>query len=428
MSWQQTALGLLADLKNGVNFTRDNFGEGIKVLGVGDFKDHTVPRVSDLGEIEPEGVVREKDLLKAGDIVFVRSNGNRELIGRTVYIDALPEPVTHSGFTIRARFHSETAHPRFFAYLFRTRLIRQVLSSQGGGANINNLNQQILKSLQVPLPPLEAQVRIASILSAYDDLIENNLRRIQILEEMAQALYREWFVDFRFPGRSDDASEDSVSRQSPPENWEVMPLSDVCDVLRGRSYGSKNLVEEGGLPFVNLKCVDRDGGFRVSGLKRYDGPLKESQMVRPGDIVMAVTDMTQERRIVARAARVPDFGEAPAAFSMDLVRIAPAQNVAPLYLYAALRWSSFPDEVKQHASGVNVLHLSPDLIRKYEMLVPPAGLRDGYGRVVTPMVRLQDGLAKANSLLRRTRDLLLPRLISGELDVSALDIEVVEAA
>ena len=78
--------------------------------------------------------------------------------------------------------------------------MRQIFSSQGSGTNINNLNQRILEELQDPLPPIPTQRKIAAILSAYDDLIENNTRRIKILEEMAQALYRVWFVDFRFPG------------------------------------------------------------------------------------------------------------------------------------------------------------------------------------------------------------------------------------
>src|SRR5690554_5559925 len=164
------------------------------------------------------------------------------------------------------------------------------------GVNVPHISGRDIKAFRFKLPPEPVQERVASILSAYDDLIENNTRRIEILEEMARRLYEEWFVHFRFPGH-EEAELESVT------------VGDIAEVIRGRSYRSKDLVAEGGFPFVNLKCVHRDGGFRRDGLKRYDGKYKPDQVVHHGDIVMAVTDMTQERRIVARAAMVPDLEE-----------------------------------------------------------------------------------------------------------------------
>ena len=108
-----------------------------------------------------------------------------------------------------------------------------------------------------------------------------------------------------------------------PEGWEVNKVDTVADIYRGRSYRSADLVEENSLPFLNLKCVDRDGGFRRDGLKRYAGRYKDTQTAKPGDIIVAVTDMTQERRIVARAARVPEIGEEMLVFSMDLIKVMP---------------------------------------------------------------------------------------------------------
>jgi type I restriction enzyme S subunit len=121
----------------------------------------------------------------------------------------------------------------------------------------------LLKDMQIELPPLPIQRKIADVLSAYDDLIEVNARRIRILEQMAQSLYREWFG--------------KVDTRSLPEGWEIMTVRDIANMYRGRSYGSDNLIEEGGLPFLNLKCLERDGGFRPDGLKWYKGVFKESQ-------------------------------------------------------------------------------------------------------------------------------------------------------
>src|SRR2546423_1289053 len=118
--WNTVPLGTLAEFRNGVNFTKTSFGRGMKVINVKDFQDRFEPSYEELGEINPKGVVRENDLLKEGDIVFVRSNGNRQLIGRSLLIKDAPEPVTHSAFTIRARFQSRQAFPLFYAYALRS--------------------------------------------------------------------------------------------------------------------------------------------------------------------------------------------------------------------------------------------------------------------------------------------------------------------
>jgi len=290
------------------------------------------------------------------------------------------------------------------------------------GAAQPKLSQANLRLIEIPRPPLPVQRKIAGILSAYDDLIENGTRRIRILEEMARAICREWFVHFRFPGH-----EKTKLVSSPlgpiPQGWQLESVGDVAETFRGRSYRSGDLADEGGLPFINLKCLDRDGGFRRSGLKRYIGEYKNSHIARKGDIVVAVTDMTQERRIVARAAWVPTLDNDCGVFSMDLLRIEPKAPLPKTYFYCFLRFSGFADEVKQRANGVNVLHLSPDCVRQYRFAVPPSGLASRFARFVGPALDVMDTLENQIANLRRTRDLLLPKLISGEVDVSELDIK-----
>lgn len=116
--WPLVPLGTLAEFRNGINFSKANFGIGIKVIGVSDFQNNVRASFDDLEQINPEGVVRKEHLLKNGDIIFVRSNGNRDLIGRSMFVDGLREGITHSAFSIRLRFVSETCDPRFYAYLF----------------------------------------------------------------------------------------------------------------------------------------------------------------------------------------------------------------------------------------------------------------------------------------------------------------------
>lgn len=280
-----------------------------------------------------------------------------------------------------------------------------------------NLNTSILRSIKIHYPSRDNQHRIAAILSAYDDLIENNTRRIAVLEEMARRLYDEWFVNFHFPAHEQVRMVESELGLL-PEGWEVATVGECLIVHRGKSYKSSELTEDGGLPFVNLKCMERDGGFRKSGLKRFIGAYKETQKVAVGDLVMAVTDMTQERRIIARCGRIPRLDAGFGVISMDLVKLEPRPSVPRDYLYGMLRWSGFADEVKQHANGANVLHLLPDRISDYQFAKPDKVLMDRFAATIAPMLKQVDVFGEKNTNLRTQRDLLLPKLIFGEIDVS----------
>ena len=267
--------------------------------------------------------------------------------------------------------------------------------------------------MPVAVPESSVQHRIADILSAYDDFIENNNRRMALLEESIHLLYREWFVYLRFPGHERVEGVDGV-----PKDWERCPVGSICEVVRGRSYRTAELKDPAGRPFITLKNIDRGGGFRLPGLKSYTGKFKPGQVCEPGDILVAVTDMGQKREIVARAGRVPFLPSLDGAvFSMDLVKVVPTKSTESGFLYWMLRASSFPDEVKNHANGTNVLHLKPARITDYRLLMPPSGLRERFSREVEPIHEQLDLLWRANIKLREARDLLLPRLVDGRIPV-----------
>ena len=292
------------------------------------------------------------------------------------------------------------------------------------GTTVAGIKQSELRQVEIPHYPLPTQRKIAAVLSAYDDLIENNTRRIEILEEIASAIYREWFVEFHFPGH--EQVEMVASELGPiPQGWEVKQLGEVAHLHRGKSYRSKNLVEEGkGLPFLNLKNIDREGGFRTDGLKWYDGKFQETQIATSNDIIMALTDMTQERRVIARSARVPDLGYEKYVFSMDLLKIKPKELIQTDFLCALLQYSKLAEQLKEYANGTTVLHLSPSYVQSSELILPPNELRQRYAMIAGSVHQQNDLLQKKNTNLRQTRDLLLPKLISGEIDVSELDVDI----
>ena len=209
-----------------------------------------------------------------------------------------------------------------------------------------------------------------------------------------------------------------------PEGWEVRKIKDIAEITKGMSYKSENLVDEGGCAFVNLKCINRGGGFRYEGVKRFEGKFKERHVVNQDDIVIAVTDMTQNREIIARPARIPKMNEETILISMDLVKITPRNNDLKTWLYGLLKYSQFGETLKDFANGVNVLHLSTENMLEYAFSLPDSKLITKYTETICNFYKIVDNFELKNQNLRKTRDLLLPKLISGEIDVSDLDIHI----
>ena len=303
--------------------------------------------------------------------------------------------------------------PKFVYYLLNHYRPQIRSIGLGNGAAQPIINKTTFSGVSVQVPPtLGDEQRIAAILSAYDELIENNRRRIGLLEDAARQLYKEWFVRFRFPGHEHVKVVDGL-----PVGWERVLFSEMADVLRGRSYTSAELRDEGGRAFVNLKCINRFGGFRDTGVKGIEGDFREKHMVSPGDIVMAVTDMTRDAMIVAQSGRISKTVEADAIFSMDLVKIVPKPEIQQDWLYSLLRFSSFAFDVREHANGTNVLHLKPKHIEEWKGVLPSERVRDWFMGLVQPVFDQIDNLQLQSRNAAKARDLLLPRLMNGSLTV-----------
>jgi type I restriction enzyme S subunit len=271
----------------------------------------------------------------------------------------------------------------------------------------------LLYGLQVKLPDLPTQTRIASVLSAYDDLIENNEKRIKALEEMAQLLYTEWFVKFKFLGCEKVKMVDSGTEYGMvPEGGEVKRLGEILNVVRGCSYSSEEINDfVGDYYIVNLKSFNRGGGFRFDGAKYYSGSINDNQSLKTGDVVVAVTDMTNDRAVIARPARVPDI-EGEITFSADVVKI--NSDVLPnSFLYQLLSNHRFTETTKQKANGANVLHLKPTAILEFVALIPEDQLLKKFDVFCEPVAREIDKLLNQNQNLIKTRDLLIPQLVTG---------------
>ena len=312
-----------------------------------------------------------------------------------------------------------------FAYMRSSHFLNQFMIFAGETDMAPYVSLTNQRKLQILIPPIGEQRKIVNIIKSFDDAILNCIAKIKILDKMIQLLYREWLINFKFPGHEDVKMINSGHPDFGmiPEGWEVRAVSDVASFVRGRSYTSAQLTDDDGEDFINLKCFDRGGGFRRSGLKKYLGPIKENQVINPRDSIVAVTDMTQDRAIVGRAARAPLRLSSRATFSMDLVKIVPSVDSERSWLYSYLRLSGMPDHVKHFANGANVLHLNPQLIMEYPIIWPADEIRNKFSNQYETVLDLIDNLEMQKEKLAFIRDLLLPKLFSGEIDLKAKDIQ-----
>ena len=313
--------------------------------------------------------------------------------------------------------------PKFVYYWLQT----LSLGHYDVGASNPTLNRNHVHLLLASIPHVQIQRKIAAMLSAYDDLIENSSRRIRILEEMAQRIYHEWFVDFRYPGREGVQFVDSQLGPI-PEEWSVLALGDLADVTKGLSYSGSYLGDRGS-PMANLKCLDPAGGYRREGTKPYSGPRQRKHEVVPGDIIVANTDLTQAGNVIGAPAIIPRRGfEEGGLITHHLFSVKPREGVRRSFLFETLREQRFRDFARGRASGTTVLGLRTADCQAYPVLLPSKDLRERYGALSEGVLQLAERLEDAVETLGECRDILLPRLISGEIDVDELDMPTVEDA
>ncbi|WP_301102591.1 restriction endonuclease subunit S [Propionivibrio sp.] len=272
-----------------------------------------------------------------------------------------------------------------------------------------------LKNYEVAFPPLPIQQRIAGILSAYDELIENSQRRIKILESMARALYREWFVHFRFPGHENHPRVASPLGEI-PQGWERTTFAQAAvfeNGDRGKNYPNGSDFVAEGIPFINAGHL-ADGAVDPTGMN-YILEEKFAQLrsgkIRKGDLLFCL------RGSPGRTARTA--GLCRGAIASSLVIIRPTERANEAFLFYTLSGEIGKRMATELDNGAAQPNVSVGSIQKYPLLLPPIGLLNDYAKLIEPIWRHTEILRDQLSNLRKQRDLLLPRLLSGQIEVEA---------
>ncbi|ATV55829.1 restriction endonuclease subunit S [Prevotella intermedia] len=287
-------------------------------------------------------------------------------------------------------------------------LLHQTPFYLGGvnGATMVHITKQNMEKKTVYIPSsLPIQQKIASILSTYDTLIENNNRRIRLLEQMAENLYKEWFVRFRFPGHEKVETENGL-----PKGWEFKKISNICETIGGGTPSTTNSAYWGG----NIKWVTPSDITSKNSLAllKIEGRITEEGLRKSAAKLLPPYTILMTSR-----ASIGFFGLCPDSVCTNQGFISIVPNKANTRMYLLYTLKERKDEIIANANGSTFLEISKGRFRKMKVLIPPEVILDMYEKRSHIIFNEVLNLEKQNTLLTRQRDLLLPRLMSGKLEV-----------
>jgi type I restriction enzyme S subunit len=288
-------------------------------------------------------------------------------------------------------------HPRFIAYMLRNTLRHY----QSDKAAVPGVNRNVLHEISVLFPTFSIQERIVYILSAYDDLIANNRRRIQLLEDAARLLYREWFVRLRFPGHEHAKIRDGV-----PEGWEKVQLAKLAEVNRA-SIGQHF---QGEIEYIDISAVSPGHIEQTTTYEFSAAPSRARRVVQHGDIIWSC--VRPNRRSHAVIWHPQENLIASTGFAV----ITPT-TVPTSFLYQAVTTDDFVGRLVANARGVAYPAVTAPVFESAQILAPPGALLAQYNEQSEPMLEQISILRQQTQRLARARDLLLPKLMSGEVAV-----------
>jgi type I restriction enzyme S subunit len=397
-------LGEIAEFINGGAWSDKEYTEsGIPVVKVTNLKNGTV----DLSEVNyiPESSLDKygRHILRKGDLVIATVGSHPNLVasaaGRATIIPAIAEGTLLNQNALCIRTNSEILHQGYLGYLGKSDIFQGYVKSVGkGAANQVRIALGLIKEFSFNLPPLPTQRRIASILSAYDNLIENNLKRIKLLEEKAQLHYKELIT----LGKT-----------------ETKYFEEFCSIVHGYAFKSTDFSED-----KTFDIVVRMGNFKEGGGIQFDNNTKflnenfefnPKYKLEPNDLVMVLSDVTREGRIIGNVGLIPSNGKTYL-LNQRVGKIVTDEKYK-LWLYVTFNSKEFKDYCLSCANSATVLNFNNKDLFKFQITIPKETELKDFTERVKPIFALVRILDEQNSKLREARDILLPKLMNGQIEV-----------
>lgn len=386
--------------RNGVYKAKEFHGRGTRIVNMGELFGYSFISNQEMKRVELDE--RELDLnsLEDGDLLFGRRSLVESGAGKCSLVVNPLEPMTFESSIIRVRVNKEVVNPHFLYYYFLSPQGRGRIRSIVSGTNVKGIRSSDLKKISVANPLKVVQDGIVAALSAYDDLVDNNSRRMALLEDSARQLYREWFVRLRFPGHEHTPIVDGV-----PQGWERKTLGDLCREVRDMVLPE---ALEPDTPYIGLEHIPRRS-ISLNDWGTVEEVTSSKCRFKTGEIIFGKIR--------------PYFHKVGVAFvdgvtSSDAIVVRPVDET----LHGLVLMTMSSDEFvavtsQQMKEGSKMPRADWKQMKAFSLPVPPPGLLKSFDDLIQPTVEQLRSLSFANQKLRQARDLLVPRLMNGEFAV-----------
>ena len=406
MKWEKVKLGELYEVHNGLSKAGKFFGEGYPFLTFSTvFNNYFIPKqITDL--VQSTEKEQESYSIRRGDVFVTRTSETSDELGMSCVALKDYPMATYNGFTKRMRPITNRVFPEYIGYYMRLPSFRGEFRAFSTMTTRASLRNEDLLGLEVELPPIEIQKQIADILFAYDDLIENNQKQIKLLEETAQRLYKEWFVDLCFPGHENTKIVDGV-----PEGWQIASIADICDTVGGGTPSTKiqSYYEKGDILWVTPTDITRNFSLALLDTEKKitpEGLKKSSAKMLPAETIL----MTSR-------ASVGFFGmcKYEVCTNQGFISCIPKRENLQMYLLFNLK--SRVEEIRQKAVGSTYLEISKTVFRELKIILPKDEVLAKYQKNVHDIF---DEIYCRTEMIKNLVDMrnrLLLKLMSGEVEV-----------
>ena len=398
MSWVQSTLGEVADIFSGYAFKSADMNSegGTPLIKIKNIADSAVSHECDAFLNKDFNLAKFErfHLLRDDFLVAMTGQGSVGRIGKMM--DYKPGFYVNQRVAI-VRVNPEKANPVFIFYQIATRSNELELFKKANGAGQPNISAKQIGELPVVLPSTEQQQYIADVLSSYDDLIENNQKQIKLLEEAAQRLYKEWFVDLRFPGHENITITDGI-----PEGRTVQSMNDIAEYINGYAFKPTDWGTVG-KPIIKIK--EMGSGVTTDTPRNTGEGIPEKYNVTAGDILFSWS--------ATLSAMIWD--EEDGLLNQHLFKVIPGEGISREFVFQSILKTL--DEFSNLTTGSTMKHIQRGKLKEVKVNVPPTELMEQYRNISKPIRERILNVKQQTILLREARDRLLPKLMSGEIEV-----------
>ena len=381
-----------------------------------------------------DGDYKSDHIAEPGDVLLAMTEQQEGLLASPVKVPEDLGGLTELIFSLDVAKVIATSGeivPEFLFNFLRVPLNRRRAAYGDTGTTVQRISHDVIYEQKIPLPSIKEQNRINAFVATLDRKIELNLEKSETLAKIAQSIFRSWFVDFdpvqaKMSGEKPSSMSDSTAALFPnsmedselgsiPKGWTVATLGSHLTIVKGKSYKSSELATSD-TALVTLKSFKRGGGYRPDGLKEFTGQHKPEQVVEPGELVTALTDVTQAADVIGKPALVlpnPNYSKLVASLDVGIVRPA-SEQVGKNFLYQLFLTENFQNHVRGYTNGSTVLHLGKGALEEFRAVLPGRELIGEYEKATELLTRQIQLLYLENLSLNNLRTFTLPGLISGE--------------